>query len=99
MENAEPRVDVEKKPLSRYENIASVSGREERVKASIELSKPLSPCVGDVSEVRPDVIESLPWGTPTKPAVQRFAEELELVLRAKERVETERDRALSLIHI
>ena len=96
MENAEPRVDVEKKPLSRYENIASVSGREERVKASIELSKPLSPCVGDVSEVRPDVIESLPWGTPTKPAVQRFAEELELVLRAKERVETERDRALAL---
>ena len=60
MENAEPRVDVEKKPLSRYENIASVSGREERVKASIELSKPLSPC--DVSEVRPDVIESLPLG-------------------------------------
>ena len=50
MENAEPRVDVEKKLLSRYENIASVSGREERVKASIELSKPLSPC--DVSEVR-----------------------------------------------
>ena len=63
MENAEPRVDVEKKPLSRYENIASVSGREERVKASIELSKPLSR--GDVSEVRPDVVESLPWGTPT----------------------------------
>jgi len=99
MENAEPRIDVESKPLSRVENIASFSGREERVQGSVEMSKPLSSRVGasgDVFDVRADVVERLPWGTPTKPAVQRFAEELELVLKAKERVEIERDRALAL---
>lgn len=37
-----------------------------------------------------------PWGTPTKAAVERFAEELELVLKEKQQVEADRDRALAL---
>ena len=36
-----------------------------------------------------------PWGTPTKTAVERFAEELEVVLRERDRAEMTRDRALS----
>ena len=35
-----------------------------------------------------------PWGTPTKTAVERFAEELEVVLRERDRAEMARDRAL-----
>lgn len=39
-------------------------------------------------------IASPSWGTPTKTAVERFAEELEVVLRERDRAEMTRDRAL-----
>ena len=38
--------------------------------------------------------EDRPWETPTKAAVEKFAEELEVVLREKENAEMERNKAL-----
>ena len=84
MENAEPRVDVEKKPLSRYENIASVSGREERVKASIDRA---SRCRRVMSPRFVPTSSRAFLGNSDETSSTEVCEELELVLRAKERVE------------
>lgn len=66
-------------------------------RSTIELVRDLIQVVGTREADAYDSLEDCPpWGTPTKAAVERFAEELELVLKEKQQAEADRERALAL---